>query len=432
MSDTPLPHEPSLADVRVMLGQIQAAERGLEPDHVISLCETAIGQLDLVSPGPARDTLQDAIFLALVHAHQRLKHFSAATETIATWQARTNSVESVIDAQNSLSLLLTHQGAFDDAQRVVEAAARSAQTAAYLPGLCQANRMQANLYWVRGQFEQAYLLAQQALTIAEQLDDRALEARARSSLGIVEQARGHYYPALLYSARAAELFAELEDPYRQANELSNLGEHYQALFDMESALQYHEQARKLIGPEIVNYDLDRNLAVDLIGVGRIKEGLELLKPLVEETREGGERDVYFQVLNSLGEAYVQLGNPADARVIAETLLAEAERSESGRHKVRAQFVLGLSAHAAGDTAQAHEYLYDAFMYAQENAELGIMWRTRAALAAILHKQQPVMARIHQRIARETVQSIASSIQDQRLRAVFEQAPPVRALLTEKL
>lgn len=431
-SDNAVPHEPTLADMRILLGQIQAAERALEPEHVISLCETALTQLELISPGAARDALQDAVFTALFHAHERLKQFGAAADAIRRWQERTQSSESVIDAQNSLAQMLSHQGDFEAALRVVEEAASQAEACAYLPGLGHASRMQANLHWILGQFDQAYLLAQQALTIAEQSEDLMLEARTRSSLGVIEQARGNYYAALQQSARSAEIFGRLDDRYRQASEYSNLGEHYQVLYDMENALHYHQRARAMLGEDMVSYDLDRNLAVDLIGVGRIREGLEQLKTILEAARAQGERDVYCQVLNSLGEAYMQLGNAAAAREMAEELLAEAERSDSTRHKVRALYVLGLSIHADGDVSSAHDLLYEAFTLAQTLGDINILWQTRAALATILRKRQPIMARIHHRIARENVQGIAAAIKDLSLRATFEQAEPVRALLNEKL
>lgn len=428
MTTTNPPVEPDLAQIREWLSQVREAENAMDFEAVADLSRRALNALNITEESPARDAMQSAAFQSLIRALERLGRFDQAQDAIKLWQERTKNPESLIDLQIVRGRVLLRQGNFNKALAVLEEAVSRAEAQSYLRGMGEAYQTQANVLWALGRSEQALMLGRQALTIFRQMGDPQLQAQAHMAIAGASHYMGRFYEAIEHSRRAAHLFESLGNEYGMAVAYSNLGESYQQLYDMENALKYHQKAYEISGPQRANADLIRNLGVDMIGVGRVEEGLMYLNQALEKSRTDGERDLFFQALHSLASAHLALGNILEARRLAEELLAEAHQIDAIRHIIRATLILGHCARAEGDTVSAQEYLHEGFMAAQRASDKTIIWQTHAALADLLMDSQPAMAQVHRNIATEMVRTIAASIEDDRLRRIFQQAEPVHALL----
>ncbi len=422
------PVEPILTQVRPLLADIRAAEKDLDFARVANLSRQAINALNVISDGAARDALQDVAFQALVAALERLDQYDNALDAIALWQARTKTPESLIESQIVLGRILSRQAHFDRALNILDEAVSRAEGAGYVRGLGNASRMKANVYWTMGRSEQAMLAGQQALTIFQQLGDPVLLGQAHLTIAAAEHYLGRFYPSIQNNRRATHFFETAGERYPLAVAYNNLGESYQQLYDMANALKYHELARDILGDTGLSIDLMRNLGVDLVGGGRVEEGLAYLDQALARVRDGGEHDIFLQVLHSLATVHHQLGNIPEARTFAEELLQAATRIDAVRHVIRAMLVLGYCARACGQDEQAHEYFHEGFMAAQRAADTSIIWQTHRALADLLAERQPAIAQVHRRIALEMVRGIAALIDDEPLRLTFQQAAPIHDLL----
>lgn len=87
--------------------------------------------------------------------------------------------------------------------------------------------------------------ANEALTLAQQLDWKKGIANANSALGVNYQYRSEYPTALEYDYTALKLYEELKDIRGQANALSNIGNIYLYQNNFDKVVEYYGKAAKL-------------------------------------------------------------------------------------------------------------------------------------------------------------------------------------------
>ena len=136
-----------------------------------------------------------------------------------------------------------------------------------LRGLSQAHRGVGNL-------DQAQLLIERALVIAQQHDNRVWEAFWLIDLGHVQVARGELAAALTSYHRAATVQRRLGDRGREAGALDSAGETYQKLGRLAEAAGFHRVAiavfRELGDDWQLALALD-NLAITLAATGALAD-----------------------------------------------------------------------------------------------------------------------------------------------------------------
>jgi tetratricopeptide (TPR) repeat protein len=419
------------AEIRALLTQAGAAYRQADFGHSLALAKQA---LCLIESTPERGSdrgraqLVDSAYRRMVESLDRSNSFDEARRAVSSWLHVTNRPEGQADALALSGRLLYRIGDFRLAMQHIEQGASIAEAAGYEAGMAALLRFRADLLWMRGFAEQALLSAQRAAALYEGLDDLEGKARTFNTLAAVYHTMGQYYRSILYGQRAVRVLEGLDDRLGLSIVYSNVGESYQQLFAMQEALDYHERAAALSDGNLSS-DLVRNLGVDLVAVGRVDEGLHQLTQALSMAQTEGETDTIFQCLHSLAEAYLHVGQVAEARALAEQSLSTAGSLDAVRHTVRAVLILGRCARAQGDNATAQQYFHEGFIAAQRVADKAVIWQAHASLAEILGESQPTLAKVHGQIASEMVIGILMSIEDERLQSTFASAPEVAHVLS---
>jgi tetratricopeptide (TPR) repeat protein len=323
-----------------------------------------------------------------------------------------------------------------------------------------------------GQYKKALGAHREALQVASALNDTDGRAKAYSGIGGALYGLGRYEEVLPNLEKALALFSQLQDRYQQirvwnqlglnymytgqidksiavleealkledalglwekAIILGNLGEAYQWLFNMEKALVYHRQAMALaedIHSPTAVADICRNIGVDLVYLGELESGIRHLYTALALSEDTGQPDIKMQTLYSLALAELQQGNTVTAHEHAQALYDMAEKGQTIGHSANAYHALGLCQREMGEMTAARQLWQHGVLMAHSAGKQMLIWQLHAALAEIAPTNN--LAHIHNRMAAEMIDQIVFPIEDESLRQVFLDAPPVQAVLAQQL
>jgi tetratricopeptide (TPR) repeat protein len=283
-----------------------------------------------------------------------------------------------------------------------------------------------------GRYEEVLPNLEKALALFSQLQDRYQQIRVWNQLGLNYMYTGQIDKSIAVLEEALKLEDAL-GLWEKAIILGNLGEAYQWLFNMEKALVYHRQAMALaedIHSPTAVADICRNIGVDLVYLGELESGIRHLYTALALSEDTGQPDIKMQTLYSLALAELQQGNTVTAHEHAQALYDMAEKGQTIGHSANAYHALGLCQREMGEMTAARQLWQHGVLMAHSAGKQMLIWQLHAALAEIAPTNN--LAHIHNRMAAEMIDQIVFPIEDESLRQVFLDAPPVQAVLAQQL
>lgn len=219
-------------------------------------------------------------------------------------------------AENSIRLSecgygFTHDGAYDRAARVFEAALAMARRRADKPAIARALDGYGLSLGTLGQTDRAEPLLQESLALSEELHDNDGMAEASSQLGHLRTTKAQYDDARAYHLRSFELWQAIDNRRGMAVALNNVGATFRAVGDYLAAGEYFQ--RSLDGLEQLGDRRRRATVIDNLGrisrsLGDYTKGLELARQSLAIRESFNDREGIARSLTSLSEAYRAQGN----------------------------------------------------------------------------------------------------------------------------
>jgi tetratricopeptide (TPR) repeat protein len=155
---------------------------------------------------------------------------------------------------------------------------------------------------------QGYLV--DALTLAEQRDNLALQARVKRDLDIAFGKQGQHEKAIHYAQQSLEITQKIGDCQGEADSLIDLGDAYYYLNEYQRALDCYQQSLEItqkIGDRKGEAVSLNNLGNAYYSLGEYRQAIEYLQKSLEIKRNIGDREGEAVSLNNLGSAYYSLG-----------------------------------------------------------------------------------------------------------------------------
>jgi tetratricopeptide (TPR) repeat protein len=390
----------------------------------VAICKRVIRREELA---PEQiDTAYQVYSSCLTSMEQYEENFRICGEWLERTQRSYGKCGALLARANTLRRL----GNLAQAQQTLEEVIALAETTGEQRQLGVALRNRGELYWAQGDHEKALVLLRQAYIQLEAVNDIRAQINVLISTGIVYHMMGRFYQVLQTLQRATSLSVATNDQVSRWLIFNNMGEAYQRLYALEDALRCHLTAKELRRGMIM-VDLERNLGVDLVGLGRYDEGMEYLQRAYQLAAESGDKEALLQILYSIADTELQQGKLEIAEQHGQRLLEEANALNSKTHLARAMLVLGGISRARGDEKEAERQFTECSWVAQQTSENELIWMSHAALADMLAKTNPMLADVHRMMAVEILEGVAQSIEDRSLQHTFENAPPIQRLLTGK-
>jgi tetratricopeptide (TPR) repeat protein len=164
----------------------------------------------------------------------------------------------------------------------------------------------SSIYHTRGDYDTALKYLEQSLKIEHEINDKAGEGTTLNNISSIYHARGDYETALKYLEQSLKISQEIGDKSGSIPTLHNMALIALENNDMENFMEYETTAYQ-IAKEAKDamgiYNVGKHLGTFLIGTGKKKEGIELLKQSIEIGKAAGFPDVgeIEKILWELGE-----------------------------------------------------------------------------------------------------------------------------------
>ncbi len=230
--------------------------------------------------------------------------------------------------------------------------------------------------------------ALEAIEAAARLASEAV-SRARVELGLAdyhyraEMSERRFPKATEHAQAAIEAFATLGDYHGEADAVHKLGLIHLQKRELDRARELFDQSLELdrAGGERSWFcgEYERHVAFVYLRQDQAEQALPHLRRSLECRREAGAGDAAMYAALTLGSTLTRLGQPAEARDLAEWALSSAERIDSPRVRAQGGLTLGRALEELGDRAGARA-AYEAARAAAEEVALNSI--AEAAIVAL--------------------------------------------------
>ncbi len=231
----------------------------------------------------------------------------------------------------------------------------------------------------------AYSLAAQTLQAATEEENIALQAKVTAITSAIYIRLNKLDSTAYFARRSLNLALSSGDSLQIADSYNQLGNAFEATGRADSALTaYSEGLRlaKLIDVPKTIIKLSLNVGMIQRTLGRYPESLALLLA----ARDQSERDSIYNflpnILLSLGELYVMMGEEGAASDYLYQALEAARKAQSQGLIARSIFALGAQAKEGGDTLEALCWYQEALAFAQAAGLRGVEAKASAEVAQV--------------------------------------------------
>ncbi len=292
--------------------------------------------------------------------------------------------------------------------------------------------MVASAWRYLGEYTEGYAEATQCLATLDEIGDVWNQSFALFVTSLIETTIGELGKALEHAARGLQLARQLEAIRAVVFNLLALSTVRRELEDYHSAWQADREAADLAGrvggawmPMVQVY-----LARDALALGRMEESeafLEEARRLLDESQT--REDFPLEAQEAEGRLRLAQDRPAEARALARRL-AEMVAADGVEHWRAPALLLEADAALAMGEAEAAATSYEAAIHdAEHRGRLPVKWRALAGLAeAQRASDHPDAAAASARRARESIDRLAATVPDERLRATFLQSQKVQRVV----
>ncbi|HUS69803.1 MAG TPA: tetratricopeptide repeat protein [Anaerolineae bacterium] len=307
------------------------------------------------------------------------------------------------------SRVLTNYGRLDDAARALQKAKHGFAERSDNLGMVRALLQEGSIHRLRSEYAEAIAKTDQALSLMGDNQDVGLTAMAHSIVGICHGLQGELELGLARLREALSLFESLDEDrlYDVADTLHNIGAIYLAV-DVEKYLHYTRKAlavwRRLgaRGPMAMTLN---NIGVAQYRQGRYAEALDTLQEALAEGEAMGLLRAQAYPRASLGDVYRIRGDYALAEEEYTRALASAEEADEGFLVGYLLDAMGNLERLRGDFERADQLLDQAIEKAYDHGseiELATYQISRGILLHVKGSEQEAL---------RTLQQAASSFQD---------------------
>ncbi len=331
-------------------------------------------------------------------------------------------------AQNLLLLTEVHESDGD-----LNSALETATRAQIASSKLNDNQLEARalveigfLYAQRAEFNEAARAAELGLKLLAETNDRNAIAYAWNILGRALGGRGEYGRALDAFHRSQEEAQIISDHYLLAQVFNMRGWIYRELGDYESALEFDENGvdfAKGSGKPSPEISARLNVCLDVLHLGDPEKALVMLDEIEMQINSGSfgfhSWRWRLRLLHARGLCFLALDEPAKALASAEGGLPLAKKFGARKYIALNHELMGMALAELGNMEGAISELETAVTLADAIQYQPIRWAGRLQLVKLYHqnhRDQEEENALSE--AKQIIQTIAASIEDDNLRIKF--------------
>jgi tetratricopeptide (TPR) repeat protein len=335
----------------------------------------------------------------------------------------------------SLAFVDQSRGELDEADRKFEESLRISRLEGYMDSM-SVNLTQSGVIagW-HGDYRRAIALCQESLALARELHDGFLELLNLCCLCLYQASLGNYTEGLNTIREGMTKARERDKKYIVSRLTNTLGWFHSLFNDFSRAAEYDQKSAELGGSygqhhvEIISLI---NLGADYVGLGQYERARSHLGEVLERIEPGESVVRAFlgkqRLLNVLGEACHALGDHGEALHYVEESLSIAVSHSSQKYMAKGWALRGRILAHLGKAEAAGENLRRAFELAEKLNSPSVTYPIAFDLGQWCEDagQDQEAARLYGK-ARDTIDCMVTSIDDQALQSTFLQSALVRTI-----
>jgi class 3 adenylate cyclase/tetratricopeptide (TPR) repeat protein len=336
---------------------------------------------------------------------------------------------------SSLGIVDQARGNLPEADRKLESSIQISRREGFKESLPQSMVfLGIQAYW-QGDFQRAVHIGQEGLAVSRDIHDGFNELFSLGNLGLAYCGVGNYAEAFRVLHEGIRKAKERDSKFPIGRMTNTLGWLHSEFGDVVSAVEYDQESKELGRMyRVSNVEISAliNLGLDYFLLGQYERALSYLQPTLDRVQHeafGAHRWRWkIRLLIGLAEVHYAAGAYEQALRYVEEGLKEAQATSSQKYvakgwALRGKIVakLGDSDAAGAELQRAHklaEQLHSPALFYRIAYDLGQWYETagQEQEAAVLYGK-----------AKATAEQMATTIEDEALRAIFLKSAPVQAI-----
>lgn len=254
----------------------------------------------------------------------------------------------------------------EHAMKMAEDIISRSKTVGYARGIGRGLNLKGSCFWLQGEYDDGLATLKDALSIAERINDRGLEARVLHNFGNIYRDMGDFANAVTHFERALTINEEIGDEFSLSIILTSISNLLYDLNDYDSALEY---ALKCL--PIFEREHNRSSLINIYNtLGNIyfkKEQYgEALQYFQENLKHSEpETAAYVMAESGLGKVYYKMQDFGNSSKYLTDALREAQLLGNVEVQIICHFYLGRLYMDDGNYRQALNSLNAAYSMADE-------------------------------------------------------------------
>lgn len=265
----------------------------------------------------------------------------------------------------------------------------------YKKGIGNAYNHRGACFWLMGEYEDGLDELTAAFSIAKEIGDISLEARATNNFGRIYRELGDMSNALRHFETALELNEQLGDELNQTINLTNISNLYYDLSDYDTALEY---AMKCL-PIFEKYDDSVRLSTIYNTLGNIYYKKENFKKslyyFINNEKNTDDNTPARAIANSgLGKVYFKMNDLDKALDYLDKSLTQALELNNVEAQIAAQFYLGSLHMEQGIYRKSLQYFESALQLSEDSLRRHDLMSVHEKLSVLFDKMGNIPQAFH--------------------------------------
>ncbi len=283
----------------------------------------------------------------------------------------------------------------EHALKMAEDIISRSKTVAYARGIGRGLNLKGSCLSLQGLYDDALAVLRDALSIAERIKDKGLEARVLHNFGNIYRDMGDFANAVTHFEKALTINEEIGDEYAQTVILTSISNLLYDLNDYDSALEYALKCLPIFEKEHNRANLT-NIYNTLGNIYFKKEVYKEALLYFQENLKQSEPETaaYVMAESGLGKVYYKMQDFGNSSKFLTDALREAQLLGNVEVQIICHFYLGRLYMDDGNYRQALQSLNSAYSLAEEYSRRHDLVSVHEMLSVLYDKMGDIPQAFH--------------------------------------
>lgn len=311
--------------------------------------------------------------------------------SVLEYYTETKDYHEQVNTVLRIANLYTMKGDFDKALEMNEEAHLIAKKSAYKTGIAAANTDKASIFRLLGDFEHAWEAQEQSLNLFIEDENPWGVASVYTGMGNIKNSQGRYNEAIVYYQKADSAYQKLGSEYNRSIPINNIGNIHYWQGDYKKALKYFQESAAILDKlgvkDAFRAMVDGNIAEIYYKLKRYDEAERLVLKSLEEGRKFDDKGLIASNLEIIGRAKIEQKEFDEAEEYLDEAYKIVKSMKSKGSVAWVASSLGRLYYQTQDFEDAQKYLDESLKISDEIGSNKYKWEVLYHKGLIAHQKK---------------------------------------------